>query len=193
MMLRAERSVLVVVDVQDRLAPAMQARDSALHNIHVLMRAAARLDVPLIVTEHYPKGIGPTLSSVAALAPGEAIVEKITFAASGSEAFNRRLAETGRSEPVICGFEAHVCVLQTALGLKMRGFKTWLAADATSSRRAANAEAAIERCARNGVETVTTEMVVFEWLRRADCPHFRDLIALVKQPAPGTPSMAEDP
>jgi len=180
MLISADSSVLVVIDVQERLAPAMEGLPEFLRNTEILMRAAARLDVPMIVTEQYPKGLGRTVEALAALAPPEAVVEKISFSATGSDGFDRRFSEIGRDEPVICGIEAHVCVLQTALELQSRGLKTRLVRDAATSRRPDSAAAAYDRAAGNGVELVTTEMVVFEWMRRAGTPAFRDLSALIK-------------
>ena len=180
MLLSADRSVLVVIDVQERLAPAMHDLQRFLRNTEILMRAAARLDVPMIVTEQYPKGLGPTTGAIAALTPADAVVEKISFSAAGSDGFDRRLAALGREAPVICGIEAHVCVLQTALRLNDDGLRTFLVRDATTSRQPDSAQAACERAARNGIELVTTEMVVFEWMRRAGTPEFRELSALIK-------------
>ncbi len=180
MLLDADHSVLIVVDVQERLFPVMHEGTRFLRNTEILMQAAARLGVPMIVTEQYPQGIGRTIEPVAALAPAGSVVEKITFSATGSDAFERRLAELDRDEPVICGIEAHVCVLQTALGLSGRGSKTWMVRDATTSRRPESARAAHERAAEAGIRLVTTEMVVFEWLRRAGTPQFRELLALIR-------------
>ena len=180
MLLSAERSVLIVIDVQERLAPAMHGLSGFLRNTELLMRAAARLAVPMIVTEQYPKGLGRTVESIAALAPADAVVEKISFSAAGSDGFDRRLEALDRPEPVICGIEAHVCVLQTALSLRDRGMRVWLARDATTSRRPESAQAACERAAVAGVDLVTTEMVVFEWMRQAGTPEFRELSALIK-------------
>ena len=180
MLLDADRSVLIVVDVQERLFPAMHEGSRFLRNTEILMQAAARLGVPMIVTEQYPQGIGRTIAPVATLAPPDSVVEKITFSATGSDAFERRLAELGRDEPVMCGIEAHVCVLQTALGLRERGSKTWIVRDATTSRRPESALAAHDRAAEADIRLVTTEMVVFEWLRRAGTPVFRELLALIK-------------
>ena len=180
MLLTADQSVLIVIDVQERLAPAMHGLSDCLRNTEILMRAAARLGVPVIVTEQYPKGLGRTVESLAALAAPESVVEKITFSATGSDDFDQRLDALGRPEPVICGIEAHVCVLQTALRLRDRGQRAWLVRDATTSRRPESAAAALERAARAGVEPVTTEMVVFEWMRQAGTPEFRELSALIK-------------
>ena len=180
MLMEAERSVLVVIDVQGRLAPAMQDPAPLLRNLAILMQAASTLEIPVVVTEQYPRGLGSTLPDLAALAPADAIVEKIEFSAARNDAFNRRLATLGRSDPIVCGIEAHVCVLQTALDLNERGMNTWLVTDATASRSPANAAAAHARAGRQGVGLVTTEMAVFEWLRRADTPLFRKLSALIK-------------
>ncbi|NNG05955.1 MAG: isochorismatase family protein [Inquilinus sp.] len=180
MLIEANRSVLVVIDVQERLTPAMDGLAPLKRNLTTLMRAAARLDVPMIVTEQYPKGLGRTVADLAALAPAEAVVEKIEFSAARNDAFNERLAALGRSDPIICGIEAHVCVLQTTLDLAERGLITWLVGDATASRVPASAAAAHARAGRHGVELVTTEMVLFEWLRRAGTPLFRELSALIR-------------
>ena len=180
MLLDADRSVLIVIDVQERLAPAMHELAQFLRNTEILMRAAARLEVPMIVTEQYPKGLGPTVEAVAALAPPEAVVEKTSFSAAGSDGFDRRLSQLGRDEPVICGIEAHVCVLQTALRLQERGMMTRMVRDAATARRPESALAAYERATRTGIELVTTEMVVFEWMRQAGTPLFRELSALIK-------------
>ncbi len=180
MLLSADRSVLVVIDVQQRLAPAMHDLQRFLRNTEILMRAAARLDVPMIVTEQYPKGLGHTVESIAALAPPEAVVEKISFAAAGSDGFDRRFGELQRPEPVICGIEAHVCVLQTALCLQEAGRTTSLVRDATASRHPDSVQAAFDRAIRHGIELVTTEMVVFEWMRQAGTPVFRELSALIR-------------
>ncbi len=180
MLLSAERSVLIVIDVQERLAPAMHGLQAFLRNTEILMRAAARLAVPVIITEQYPKGLGRTVESISALAAPDAVVEKITFSAVDSDDFRQRLDVADRPEPVICGIEAHVCVLQTALGLRDRGRRVWLVRDATASRRPDSVAAAMERAARFGMQPVTTEMVVFEWLRQAGTPEFRELSALIK-------------
>ena len=180
MLIAAERSVLVVIDVQERLAPAMHDSTPWMRNLSILMRSAARLDIPVIVTEQYPKGLGRTVADLSVLAPADAVVEKIDFSAARSDTFNQRLASLGRSDPIVCGIEAHVCVLQTALDLAERGASTWMVADATASRTPASAASAHARASRHGVEVVTAEMVVFEWLRRAGTPAFRELSRLIK-------------
>lgn len=190
MLLSADRSALVVIDIQERLAPAVHAGERIVHNVTVLLRAARRLGVPVLATEQYPKGLGRTLPAVADHLPAEhlpaehlpggGVIEKMHFGCVGEAAFNERLAGLDRRQIVLTGMEAHVCVLQTALGLVEQGLDVFIVADATSSRTAANAELGIERMRANGVEVVTTEMVVFEWLHKAGTPAFKELSRLIK-------------
>lgn len=181
MLLRAERSFLAVVDVQERLAPAMATPDAAIGRCTILVRAAARLGVPMLVSEQYPKGLGRTVPSLAALVAPETVVEKIHFSCADEEAWSKRLeALGGRDQAVVCGMEAHVCVLQTALGLQEKGYRVAVAADAVSSRKAEDAGLALARMQQSGVTVVSTEMVVFEWLRRAGSAEFKELSALIK-------------
>jgi nicotinamidase-related amidase len=180
MLLRPEASCLLVVDVQERLLPAMHDPEAVLRHCRILMQAARALDIPVLVTEQYPKGLGPTVSELASLAPQGAVIAKLHFSSPAAPDFRRRFDSLGRSQAVIAGLEAHVCVLQTALGLKDAGRDPFVVADATSSRTTANRDRAIARLAANGVEVVTTEMVVFEWLGQAGTDRFRELSRLVR-------------
>lgn len=180
MLLSAKRSTLVIVDVQERVAPAIHEAGRVLGNLRILLRAARELGVPVLITEHYPKGLGPTVAAILDEAPDAAVIEKISFASVGAPPFLDRLAEGGRDQIVVAGMEAHVCVLQTALGLRMRGHDVFLVADAVSSRVPENVRLAVERMRQNGVSAVSTEMVAFEWLERADTPAFKALIGLIK-------------
>jgi nicotinamidase-related amidase len=145
------------------------------------MRAARRLGVPLLVSEQYPKGIGPTVPALAALATPEEIFEKIHFSCAAEPAIQAQLALMGpRRQAVLCGIEAHVCVLQSALGLAAAGWSVTVVEDAVSSRRAADRDAGLRRLAAAGVTVATVEMVMFEWLGRAGTDAFRDLLKLIK-------------
>lgn len=180
MLIDAKRSSLLLVDVQENLAPVMADARAVYRGCGLLLRAAARLDIPVTASEQYPKGLGPTVGELAQLLPDGAAVEKIHFACSAEPAITDRLAGMGRDQVVIAGIEAHVCVLQSALGLKERGYQVFVVADACSSRLAANHQAAMQRLAANGVHVVTVEMAVFEWLHRAATPEFKELVALIK-------------
>ncbi|BAI72276.1 isochorismatase domain-containing protein 2A [Azospirillum sp. B510] len=181
MILRAQESVLLVVDVQERLLPAIHDSDRVIRNTGSLLKGAAALSVPVLVTEQYPQGLGPTAAAVRAHLPATTpVIEKITFASTGEPAFNPAIEALKRPQIVLCGTEAHVCVMQTALGLLQRGHKVYLVADAVSSRTAANHAMALERMRAAGVTIVTTEMVLFEWLERAGTPVFKAVLTLMK-------------
>jgi nicotinamidase-related amidase len=180
MLLQRDRSILVVIDVQAALLPAIPDGSAVVARIRVLLEAARRVAVPALVTEENPGGLGSTISEIATLAPADAIHRKMAFDASAEAAFMRRLVASGREQAILCGVEAHVCVLQTALGLRAAGRDVFVVSDAVSSRRSDSYAIALDRLRANGVEIVTSEMVVFEWAQSAADPAFRDLLALVK-------------
>jgi nicotinamidase-related amidase len=180
MLIERDRSCLLVVDVQEKLAPAITGAAAVVGNTSILMRAAARLGVPVVLSEQYPKGLGATLPELAALAPASARIAKLTFSCAADPSLHQRIKETGRPLLVICGMEAHVCVLQSALGFQQAGYRPVVVADAVSSRTPANREAALLRLRENGIEVATTEMVLFEWLGEAGTPEFKELSRLIK-------------
>ncbi len=180
MLLSATDSQLLVIDVQEKLAPAVADRVSVIERVAILMRAAARLGVPVLASEHYAKGIGHLVPELAELAPEGAVFEKISFSCARQPGFLPRLRELDRPQIVICGMEAHVCVLQSALSLIEEDFQVCIVEDAVGSRRRADRDAALERLRRAGGAVVTSEMVVFEWLERGDAPAFKELLALIK-------------
>lgn len=180
MLITAEKSCLLIVDVQDRLAPAVAEHERVIERCGVLMRAAQRLAIPVIVSEQYPQGIGRTVAALQGLAPAGAVAEKMHFSCMADAELRRRIDDLGRRQVVVGGMEAHVCVLQTVLELRAAGYDVFAVADACSSRKTSDAAAAFARMSRNGVEVVTSEMVVFEWLHRAGTPAFKDLMPLIK-------------
>ena len=173
----AKRAVLLIVDFQARLMPAIDGGDTVLANARKLLDAASILDVPTVFTEQNAKGLGPT---VAGLAPADAarVQHKMSFDAVRAGGFLERVPKN--RAVVVAGCEAHVCVLQTALGLIEAGRKLYLVRDAVGSRRAESKETAIRRLEKHGAEIVTTEMVLFEWLETAEHPRFREVLKLVK-------------
>ena len=180
MLIERDSACLLVVDVQERLAPAMAEPDTVVRNVAILMQAAARLGVPILASEQYPQGLGRTVPELRALAPATAFFSKIDFSCATDSGLRARIAEAGRKQVVICGIEAHVCVLQTALGLQQQDYEAFVVADAVSSRAPLSHETALQRLRDNGVELVTTEMVVFEWLGKAGTPEFKELSRLIK-------------
>lgn len=181
MLAQREESALLIVDMQERLLPAMAERENLVKNARTLLAAAARLAVPVVVSEQYVKGLGPTVAPIReALPAGAAVMEKVSFSCLGDDALARHLAGLKRPQIIVAGIEAHVCVLQTAEQLLAAGHAVFVIADATSSRAPANHGAAMARLAGAGCIVATTEMVLFEWLQRAATPEFRELSLLVK-------------
>jgi nicotinamidase-related amidase len=183
-LLAADRSQLVVIDLQERLLPAIAGREGVLRNVRILLEAAAGLGVPVTVTEQYPVGLGPSVPSVLELLPPRTVIlPKTTFAATGDSAIADRiagLAAEGRDRIVLCGAEAHVCVLQTALRLREAGSPVFVVGDAVSSRSIDSVDAARRRLLQGGCYWITTEMAVFEWLERAGTAAFRALLPLIR-------------
>jgi nicotinamidase-related amidase len=180
-LLSAARSQLLVVDVQERLAPAMAEANATLARVALLAQTSSALDIPITISEQYPKGLGPTVASVLeACGSSAAIFSKMHFSCARDAGLAERLGGLGRRQIVVCGVEAHVCVLQTAIDLQKQGYETFVAADAIASRRPESKELALRRLASAGVDVVTTEMVAFEWLEHAGAEQFKTISRLLK-------------
>jgi nicotinamidase-related amidase len=180
MLLSAPDSLLLVIDIQERLLPVMQDGEKVVRNTGILLQAAQALDLPSLVTEQYPRGLGPTVAGVKTAAGAAPIIEKMHFSAWGEPDIRRHITKIARPQVVIAGIEAHVCVLQTALGLVETGRHVAVAVDAISSRQADSVTTAQQRLLQAGVSLVTTEMCLFEWLGSAAHPQFKSLSALIK-------------
>ncbi len=164
---------LLVVDFQARLMPAIHDGAAAVANARRLLDGAALLDVPVLFTEQNARGLGSTVEALG----GMPVLHKMTFDACRDGGLAHL---PDRPDLVVAGCEAHVCVLQTVLGLLGAGRRVFAVQDAIGSRTADNKAAALARMARHGAEIVTAEMVLFEWIATADDPRFRDLVRLVK-------------
>lgn len=176
-LLTAKGAALLLIDLQERLVPAIHDGERMVGRAGRLAEAARLLDVPVLATEQYPKGLGPTVGQLTAYP--RATLEKTMFSAADAPGF-AGLIPAGTREIVIAGCETHVCVLQTALGLLGSRYRVILAADAAGSRHLADHDAAVERVRQHGAEVVTTEMVIFEWLRDAKHPAFREAQKLIR-------------
>lgn len=182
----AERDLahLVIIDIQERLAPAIHLHETVEENAARLMRYAAQFGVPLTLTEQMPERIGATIPALREIAsPKSTAFAKTTFSIWRDHAIRERLVELrhkNRSQIILAGMEAHVCVLQSALELLANDFEVFVVADATGSRASDNHRLALERMARAGAEIVTHEMIAFEWLERADTAEFKALLPLLK-------------
>jgi nicotinamidase-related amidase len=178
------RAQLLIIDVQDRLAPHVDGHTAVIVNCSRLVAYAKRLDVPITITEHYPKGLGSTCTALRTAAGSDAtVLGKITFSSLNDETIASRVRQfkaTGRDQIAVAGMEAHVCVCQTVLDLLQDGFHVLVVADAVGSRSPEIRQLALDRMARAGAEIVSHEMLAFEWLGRGDLPEFKDLISVIK-------------
>jgi len=175
---------LLIIDVQQRLAPHIADGVSAAENCERLVRYARRLGVPITITEHYSKGLGPTVASIREAAGNDTpCLEKIAFSCWRDDAIRSRISSLeseGRDQIVVAGMETHVCVGQTILDLLDHGKTVFVVADAVGSRDARVRDLALDRFRAAGATIVAQEMVAFEWLGRGDDPAFKDLIKLIK-------------
>jgi nicotinamidase-related amidase len=181
MLLDAAKSSLLVIDMQERLLPAMAEGARVLAKTKILLTAALELGLPATMSEQYPKGLGHTVPE---LASNEAkVFEKLSFSCWRDDEIRRHfitLHEGGRPQVVVAGIEAHVCALQTCVDMAQAGFAVYAVADAMSSRTPESAALALQRLAHDGVEIVNTEMALFELLGRAGTPQFKSLSGLIK-------------
>jgi len=182
MMANSENSVLVIVDVQQKLAQAMPdgVRERLTNQIKILLTAAKILNIPVIVTEQYPKGLGPTESALMDNLPaGTKTIEKTCFSCMQSDDFHAQLAATLRKQVILVGMETHICVLQTALALTSENYSVHVAEDGVCSRSKSNQYNAIQRMRHAGVVISNVESVLFEWLGDASHAEFKTLAKLI--------------
>lgn len=180
MKLERNRTALVVVDVQEAFRPAVAGFDQVAHSAGVLVQGAKALGVPVLVTEQYPKGLGRTVPEVAAHLDDVTPVEKVCFSAVDSDEFAERLEATGRDQILLCGIESHVCVNQTADDLLARGLTVHVAEDAVTSRTPENRRLGLHKMERGGAVVTSVETALFELLRQAGTPEFKEVQRLVK-------------
>lgn len=174
MLMNRERSVLLVIDVQEKLVPAIHDGQHVVDNCVWLARVAERMGVPVVVTEHWPDKIGGTVAALKEAMSGAQFISKECFSAHADGRLEGCALDNHR-QVVVCGTEAHVCVQQTALDLRWAGRDVFIVADACGSRDPLNRDRAFERMRGHGIEVVTREMVAFEWLQRGGTDLFREI------------------
>ncbi len=178
--LNKDDTVIVIVDIQERLAAVMSERKKVVDNCLHLIEAAKLLRLPVILNEQYPKGLGHTVGEIINALPDIDPIEKIAFSCCGQAAFFDRLSALGRKKIVLCGMETHVCVLQSCLDLIKAGYAVHVVSDAVCSRTKANFKTAIEFMRDAGSVITCTETVLFQLLERADTGEFRIISKLIK-------------
>ena len=179
-MLEIRQCCLTVVDVQGKLAQLMHGREALFKNIQILVRAAKILDIPILWCQQCPDALGPTVPEIAQLLDEIEPINKSDFSCCGVEQFNARLNDLARNQVLLCGIETHVCIYQTAVDLLRKGFNVNIIADAVSSRAIENKQIAINRLAAEGADISCTEMALFELLKTAEHPQFRQIAKLIK-------------
>jgi nicotinamidase-related amidase len=182
------RTQLLIIDVQEKVAPLVEAPEALIWTANRLVFLARKLGIPITISEHYPKGLGPTAAPIREAVGNEgAFFGKAHFSCLEDAELRARFEQLrgdGREQILIAGIETHVCVMQTALDLAAAGFDVFVAADAVSSRTRQSRDLALARMREAGCVIADSEMAMFEWTGRAGTPEFREVQALLKQPAP---------
>jgi nicotinamidase-related amidase len=180
--LDADRSALIVVDIQEKLLPPIYQNAQLLKNSQLLIRLAGILKIPALVTTQYAKGLGNTTPEIASLLPDAQPIDKLMFSCFGSDAFCSMLKRLpgNRNTVLLCGMESHICVMQTALGALREGYIVHVASDAISSRTEWNWKIGLERMRAAGAVISSTEMILYELLRSSGSPAFKELLPYLK-------------
>jgi len=180
--LEAEQCALVVVDIQEKLLPPIFNKEALVKNSQLLIRLAKILDLPIMVTTQYSKGLGATVPEIASLLEGVTAFDKLEFSCFGSDQFRSRLKALpgNRNTVLLCGMEAHICVMQTALGALNEGYLVHVASDAVGSRAEWNWKIGLDRMKSAGAVISSTEMMMYELLRCSGTPQFKELLQYLK-------------
>ncbi len=188
-LLDRNHSVVVVIDVQEKYLPHLHEAERVVEGCRRLIEGAKLVGVPLLPTEQYPKGLGPTATTLHdALPSGCVPIEKSTLSCLGCADFARALEASGRRQVVVAGIEAHACVSQTVHELLATGYEVHLVVDAVSARFPRDYRVALRRLEAAGAIPTTVEAVLLEWVRSADSPDFQGVRRIIRDPLPGTPS-----
>ena len=183
MLCQATASQLLIIDIQERLCSTMNEKvlQQVIKNTNILTQAANKLAIPVIRTEQYPKGLGPTHADILTQASDtHAVYEKTCFSGCGAQGMEKHLRDIHRPQIIIAGMEAHICVLQTAMELQALGKQVFVAQDAVISRNKHNYKNALARLRQAGIVVSNTESVLFEWLKDASNPQFKELSKLIR-------------
>lgn len=180
--LDATLCTLVVIDMQEKLLPAVLNREALVRNSRMLIRLAKILEIPVLLTTQYARGLGETVPEIAELLPGVRAIDKMEFGCFGREEFRTALRELPgpKTTVLLCGMESHVCVMQTALGALENGYMVHVASDAVSSRAELNWRLGLERMESAGCVISSTEMMMYELLRRSGTAQFKEMLPYIK-------------
>jgi nicotinamidase-related amidase len=180
-LLRAEECALAVVDIQEKLLPSIWEKERVVRNAQVLIRAAEAMDIPVVVTTQYVKGLGPVVPEIASLLPETTPIEKLEFGCFGNDAFCSAVGQlAGRNTLLVCGIETHICVMQTALGALNQRMNVHVAADAVSSRTELNWTLGLQRMRDAGAVISSTEMMIYELMGKSGTATFKEMLKWIK-------------
>lgn len=177
--IQRNKTAFVMIDIQEKFRPAIHGLEEVISNAKILVESSQILNVPLIITEQYPKGLGKTVNEIE-IPANVPLIEKLHFSCFGNEEFTKKVKDLGVSSLVLFGIEAHVCMLKTALDGLERGLEIYMVADAVSSRTQENKSIALERMRQSGVFIVSTEMLLFQLLEYSGTDEFKAISKLIK-------------
>jgi len=176
MLLTAKNSCLLVLDVQEKLIPAIHDAKRVIANCHWMIQVAQKLNVPVLISEQYPKGLGPTVEELRnQVIDNKYFMEKVHFSCAADAKCLSKIRALKRKQVVIIGLETHVCVLQTAIGLKQKGKEVFVVAGAVGNRNPFDAELAFARMRSLGIHIISKEMALFEWMHQAGTELFKQM------------------
>ncbi len=175
MLLKSDQSCLLVVDIQGKLVPAVNDNQTMVKHSKWLIEVASILNIPILTSEQYPRGLGGTIEELDQLLPSEGKMEKVHFSCAADNSCLTKINSVNRQQIVIIGMEAHVCVMQTAFGLKDAGKDVYIVADAVGSRNPLDKELALSRMREYGIHIISREMAAFEWMEKSGTDSFRKI------------------
>lgn len=175
-----EESIALFIDFQERLVPAMRKNKELIENTGKLLKGLKELAVPMIFTQQYTRGLGPTVNDLIINPEKFSYIEKTSFSCCDEEKFTQTLEGLNKKNVIICGIESHVCVLQTAIDLKNKGYNPVLVVDCISSRKKESIKVALKRMEQEGILITNTESILFELTRDAKNPAFKAISSIVK-------------
>jgi nicotinamidase-related amidase len=178
--LETEKTALIIIDIQERLFPVMHEKEKLLRNVIKLIKGSQVLEIPILLTEQYPKGLGPTLPEIKELLPDVKPVEKVSFNCCDEAVFCQALEALKRKQVLIAGIEAHICVYQAATALSRAGYEVQVVADGVASRENENKLVALFKMGAAGISPTTVEMALFELLKVATGDKFKQISNIVK-------------
>ena len=180
--IKREETIFIIIDVQDALMKSMNQEigKNVIRNTRILLAFAKEMDIPILITEQYPKGLGKTVPEITMELGSILPIEKVSFSCCGVEAFNDQLNQLGKKQVILTGIETHVCVLQTADDLIQKGYEVHVVADAICSRRKLDWEIGLRWMEKRGAMISTTEIIAFQLLKEAGTEEFRRLSKLLK-------------